>query len=71
MQEHGPSYNDYKAMNNPNFMLKTHVPQRQILKHEKTRLFITNCGANGVLEALYYGVPIIGFPKVEEQKDVA
>ena len=32
---------------------------------------MTHCGANGVVEALYYGKPMIGFPKMSEQKSVA
>ena len=55
-----------KEMNLPNVMLKSRVPQRQIVNHEKTMLFIGHCGANGVIESLYYGKPILGFPQMFE-----
>ena len=71
MKDYAPSYEGIKALNWPNIMLKTHVPQKQILNHEKTLLFLTHCGANGVVEALYYGKPMIGFPKMSEQKSVS
>ena len=71
MKDYAPSYNGIKALNWPNIMLKTHVPQKQILNHQKTLLFLTHCGANGVVEALYYGKPMIGFPKMTEQKSVS
>ena len=58
-------------MNLPNVMLKSRVPQRQIVNHEKTMLFIGHCGANGVIESLYYGKPILGFPQMVEQNSVA
>lgn len=43
------------------------IPQNDILGHNKTRLFITHCGHNGLYEALYHGVPMIGFPLFAEQ----
>ena len=52
-------------------MLSNWVPQREILNHEKTRLFLTHCGANGVIEAMYYGVAMLGFPQLNEQWNVA
>jgi glucuronosyltransferase len=47
------------------------VPQRELLNHPKTRLFLTHCGANGVIEAMYYGVAMLGFPQLDEQFHVA
>ncbi|XP_074642128.1 UDP-glucuronosyltransferase 2B17-like [Tubulanus polymorphus] len=38
------------------------LPQNDLLGNPKTRLFITHSGANGQAEALYHGVPVIGFP---------
>jgi len=43
------------------------LPQNDILGHVKTKLFITHCGNNGQYEALYHGVPMIGFPLYAEQ----
>ena len=52
--------NDMLSMNN--LMFGEKVPQKQILYHSKTKLFITHCGFNGVIEALYFGKPMLGFP---------
>ena len=43
------------------------LPQNDLLGHPKTKLFITHCGNNGQHEALYHGVPMIGFPLFAEQ----
>lgn len=50
-----------------NVKLQSWLPQNDILGHEKTKLFITHCGNNGQYEALYHGVPMIGFPLFAEQ----
>ncbi|EDV26300.1 uncharacterized protein TRIADDRAFT_54143 [Trichoplax adhaerens] len=44
------------------------MPQNDILGHNKTVGFITHCGANGLYEAAYHGVPMIGMPSMIEQK---
>jgi glucuronosyltransferase len=54
-----------------NLIMSDWVPQRELLNHPKTRLFLTHCGANGVIEALYYGVAMLGFPQLDEQFHVA
>ncbi|KAL6964584.1 Anthocyanidin 3-O-galactosyltransferase f3gt1 [Sarracenia purpurea var. burkii] len=38
------------------------APQFQVLAHSSVGVFITHCGWNSVLEALFAGVPIIGRP---------
>ena len=43
------------------------LPQNDLLGHPNTRLFITHCGVNGQHEAIYHGVPMIGFPIFSEQ----
>jgi glucuronosyltransferase len=43
------------------------LPQADLLGHKNTKLFITHCGANGQFEALYHGVPMVGFPAFAEQ----
>ena len=45
-----------------NVKVSSWLPQNDILGHPKTKLFITHCGNNGQYEALYNGVPMIGFP---------
>ena len=43
------------------------LPQNDVLAHPNTKLFITHCGNNGQYEAVYHGVPMIGFPLFAEQ----
>ncbi|EDW98148.1 uncharacterized protein Dyak_GE23950 [Drosophila yakuba] len=42
-------------------------PQRAVLAHPNTRLFITNGGLLSVMEAVYSGVPILGLPVFFDQ----
>ena len=44
------------------------LPQNDMLGHPKTRLFITHCGNNGQYEAVYHGVPMLGFPLFGDQQ---
>ena len=53
-----------------NVMVVSWVPQQSILAHPTTRLFITHCGMHGVLESIYYGVPMVGMPVFIDQGDV-
>ena len=47
-----------------NVMTSQWLPQNEILAHPSVKLFITHCGNNGQFEAVYHGVPMIGFPVV-------
>ena len=53
-----------------NVMVVPWVPQQAVLAHNNTRLFITHCGMHGVLESIYYGVPMVGMPVFIDQGDV-
>jgi MGT family glycosyltransferase len=43
----------------------------QIAVLQQADVFVTHCGMNSVSEALYYGVPLVLFPKTPEQQGVA
>ncbi|XP_010630050.1 UDP-glucuronosyltransferase 2B13-like [Fukomys damarensis] len=45
------------------------LPQNDLLGHPKTRAFVTHGGANGVYEAIYHGIPMVGIPLFGEQHD--
>lgn len=49
-----------------NFYISEYLPQLQIL--EKADIFLTHGGMNSINESLYYGVPMIIFPQMLEQK---
>lgn len=45
------------------------MPQNDLLGHPKVKLFVAHGGTNGVQEALYHGVPILGLPLYFDQYD--
>ncbi|XP_068831434.1 UDP-glucuronosyltransferase 2C1-like isoform X3 [Capricornis sumatraensis] len=52
-----------------NTQLYKWIPQNDLLGHPKTRAFITHCGTNGIYEAIYHGVPMVGIPMFGDQHD--
>lgn len=52
-----------------NFIVRNTVPQLEILK--RTSIFISHGGMNSVMESLFYGVPVIAIPMVNDQHLVA
>ena len=50
-----------------NVYLLPWLPQNDVLGHARTVLFITHCGNAGLSEAIYHGVPMVGFPVFAEQ----
>ncbi|XP_037685840.1 UDP-glucuronosyltransferase 2B18-like [Choloepus didactylus] len=53
----------------PNTQLYKWVPQNDVLGHPKTKAFITHGGANGIYEAIYHGIPMVGIPLFADQFD--
>ncbi|KAM6925541.1 UDP-glucuronosyltransferase 2A1-like [Xenentodon cancila] len=52
-----------------NTMLLDWLPQNDILGHTKTKAFVTHGGTNGIYEAIYHGVPVLGIPLILDQDD--
>ncbi|XP_030647791.1 UDP-glucuronosyltransferase 2A3 isoform X8 [Chanos chanos] len=53
----------------PNTRLYDWIPQNDLLGHPKTKAFITHGGTNGIYEAIYHGVPMVGIPMFGDQPD--
>ncbi|XP_063096810.1 UDP-glucuronosyltransferase 2B31-like [Cavia porcellus] len=53
----------------PNTQLYKWIPQNDLLGHPKTKAFITHGGTNGIYEAIYHGVPMVGIPLFWDQGD--
>uniref|UniRef100_A0A671FAZ6 UDP-glucuronosyltransferase n=1 Tax=Rhinolophus ferrumequinum TaxID=59479 RepID=A0A671FAZ6_RHIFE len=45
------------------------IPQNDLLGHPKTKAFLTHGGINGIYEAIYHGVPMVGIPIFSDQHD--
>ncbi|XP_020789425.2 UDP-glucuronosyltransferase 1-2-like isoform X2 [Boleophthalmus pectinirostris] len=52
-----------------NTLLVKWLPQNDLLGHPKTRVFVTHGGTNGMYEAIYHGVPVVGLPLLFDQFD--
>ncbi|XP_053452685.1 UDP-glucuronosyltransferase 2B31-like [Nycticebus coucang] len=53
----------------PNTWLYKWLPQNDLLGHPQTKVFVTHGGANGIYEAIYHGVPMVGIPLFADQPD--
>ncbi|XP_043204055.1 UDP-glucuronosyltransferase 1A9-like [Amphibalanus amphitrite] len=52
-----------------NVKVVDYLPQIDVLGHNQTRVFVTHCGMNGMMEAFYAGVPLLGVPIFGDQGD--
>jgi len=50
-----------------NVMISQWLPQNDILAHPSVKLFVTHSGNKGQYEAIYHGVPMIGFYLLGDQ----
>ncbi|KAI5089143.1 UDP glucuronosyltransferase 2 family, polypeptide A1 precursor [Silurus meridionalis] len=53
----------------PNTRIYDWIPQNDLLGHPKTKAFITHGGNNGLYEAIFHGVPMVGIPLFSDQPD--
>ncbi|XP_059525688.1 UDP-glucuronosyltransferase 2B31-like isoform X4 [Myotis daubentonii] len=53
----------------PNTRLYKWIPQNDLLGHPKTKAFVTHGGTNGIYEAIYHGIPMVGLPMFADQPD--
>jgi glucuronosyltransferase len=62
-------YENETLPGNPgNIMIKSWIPQRDILAHPNVKLFLTHGGLLGTTEALYEGIPVLGIPIYGDQR---
>lgn len=52
-----------------NTMIVEWMPQRDLLGHPQVKAFVAHGGTNGVQEAIYYGIPVLGIPLFFDQFD--
>ncbi|KAM9858377.1 UDP-glucuronosyltransferase 2B20-like [Aulostomus maculatus] len=52
-----------------NTLLLDWLPQNDLLGHPKTGVFVAHGGTNGLQEAIYHGVPLVGLPLMFDQQD--
>ncbi len=58
----GQFLKDVSALNLTNILIKSSVPQEELLALPKVTLFISHCGGREVASSLYNGTPMLGFP---------
>lgn len=50
-----------------NILTASWLPQREVLAHPNVKLFVSHGGLGSVMEAKYYGVPVLGMPIFGDQ----
>ncbi|KAK7925960.1 hypothetical protein WMY93_008270 [Mugilogobius chulae] len=52
-----------------NTLIVDWMPQKDLLGHPQIKVFVAHGGTNGVQEAIYHGVPVLGIPLFFDQYD--
>ncbi|XP_057676950.1 UDP-glucuronosyltransferase 1-2-like [Corythoichthys intestinalis] len=52
-----------------NTLMLDWMPQKDLLGHPQTKVFVAHGGTNGLQEAIFYGVPVLGIPLFFDQFD--
>nr|XP_040037943.1 UDP glucuronosyltransferase 5 family, polypeptide D1 isoform X1 [Gasterosteus aculeatus aculeatus] len=52
-----------------NTLIVDWMPQKDLLGHPQTKVFVAHGGTNGVQEAIFHGVPVLGIPLFFDQYD--
>lgn len=52
-----------------NTLILDWLPQNDLLGHPNTKVFVAHGGTNGIQEAVYHGVPLVGLPLMFDQPD--
>ena len=60
-------YSDYNKPIPDNVKIFKELPQNDLLAHPKVKVFVTHCGHNSQMEALYHGVPMVCIPLFGDQ----
>jgi len=50
------------------FLILPWAPQKLILQHPATALFLSHCGWNSTLESVFCGMPVVAWPMFADQK---
>ncbi|XP_053161738.1 2-hydroxyacylsphingosine 1-beta-galactosyltransferase-like [Hemicordylus capensis] len=53
-----------------NTLMMEWLPQNDLLGHPRVTAFVSHCGLNSIFEAIFHGVPVIGFPLYGDQFDI-
>mmetsp|Transcript_1955 Transcript_1955/g.2882 ORF Transcript_1955/g.2882 Transcript_1955/m.2882 type:complete len:293 (-) Transcript_1955:239-1117(-) len=71
LKEYCDAYKVVKGAALPNVNLQTFVPQLALLNDDRVFAFVSHGGGNSILESLYYGKVLVGFPQGGDQLGAA
>lgn len=59
---HAGDLHNILAGQNPDWLMVKWIPQRAILSHPSTALYLSHCGGSSTMEAAFHGVPVLAMP---------